>query len=49
MMLRFIAVEEDVLLTIKAILLDVLNPKVMYSMVDVKGHGVDEEVATMMV
>ena len=49
MMLRFIAVEEDVLLTVEAVLLDVLNPMVMYSMIDVKSHSIDEEVAAMMV
>ena len=49
MMLRFIAVEKDVLLTVEAVLLDVLNPMMMYSMIDVKGHGIDEEVAAMMI
>ena len=48
-MLMFIAVEEDVLITIEAILLDVLNPTVMYSMIDVESHSIDEEVAAMMV
>ena len=48
-MLRFIAVEEDALLVVEAMLLDVLNPMVMYSMIDVESHGIDEEVATMVV
>ena len=44
-MLSFITAHEDVLVIVEAMLLDVLNPTVMYSMIDVKGHGVDEEVA----
>ena len=48
-MLRFITVEEDVLLVVEAMLLDVLNAMVMYSMIDVEGHGIDDEVATMVV
>ena len=46
-MLRFIAVQEDVLLVVEAMLLDVLNPMVMYSMIDVESHDIDEDMATM--
>ena len=48
-MLRFIAVEEDVLLTVEAMLLDVLNPMMMYLMIDAKSHGINEEMAARMV
>ena len=48
-MLRFIAVHEDVLVVVETMLLDVLNPMVMYSMIDVESHSVDEEVAAMVV
>ena len=49
MMLRFIAVEKDVLFTVEAMLLNILNPMMMYSMIDVKGHGIYEEVTAMMI
>ena len=42
-MLRFIAVHENVLVVVETMLLNVLNPMVMYSMIDVDGHSVDEE------
>ena len=48
-MLRFIAVHEDVLVIVEAMLLDVLNPMVMYSMIDVESHSLDEMVAAMVV
>ena len=35
--------------SLKTMLLDVLNPMVMYSMIDVESHSVDEEVAAMVV
>ena len=35
----FIAVHEDVLVMAEAMLLDVLNPMVMYSMIDVESHS----------
>ena len=48
-MLRFIAVREDVLVIVETMLLDVLNPMVIYSMIDVESHSIDEEVAAMVV
>ena len=48
-MLRFIAVHHDVLIAVETMLLDVLNPMVMYSVIDVEGHSVDEEVTTVVV
>ena len=44
-----IVVHEDVLVVVETMLLNVLNPMVMYSMIDVESHSVDEEVAAMMV
>ena len=42
-------VEKDVMLVVEAMLLHVLNPMMMYSMIDVKGHGIYEEVAAMVI
>ena len=48
-MLRFIAVREDVLVIVETMLLNVLNSMVMYLVIDVESHSIDEEVAAMVV
>ena len=48
-MLRFIAAHENVLVVVETMLLNVLNPMVMYLMIDVENHSIDEEAPTMMV
>ena len=50
MMLMFTAVvHHDVLVAVESMLLNVLNPMVMYLVIDVKSHSVDEEVAPVVV
>ena len=48
-MLRFIVVHQDVLVAVETMLLNVLNPMVMYSVIDVESHSIDEEVTAVVV
>ena len=48
-MLRFIAVYDDELIAVETVLLDVLNLMVMYLLIDVESHSVDEEVTAVVV
>ena len=49
-MLRFLAVvHHDASIVVETMLLNVLNPMVMYPMIDVESQSVDGEVAPVMV